>query len=409
MFALLLLISASPAGAAAVEDLAVILPKGVRTVRGYPWQYGAQTQTVSGPREEAPARILRATLDREARQRGFFVELPSYRLEFALESLRDAFGVRDYMGWKAAVLEKNKKPGLVFSLNWTIAPKGEAGRQAFEKMMASGSMWSESLLQWEQLPEGEAEFVESLRTQLSEQYFAITRRRVIEEATSQQLPECLQNAMMPSPRAMAVEYSGHAKDFERQQTRIGFAVVRGVEGELRRLLDVSAELQKPVFAGLTAGGKSPARSEIHAARSRILSELKARFPGLQWRDATVLWPELGPSYPAQTGGLTPEQLGFALKAPLGTVLIPNTLEKSGTPEVWPEVWMVTGEARDAVVTLPLADPSVQAVLQNKLKVRAYVDCATRWFERELGTSVQLASGLKVERGAWTRAIQEVLQ
>lgn len=401
----LMVIFVSGATGAQPEELAVIIGRG--GPKGGPT--GEETRTVIGPREEAPGRVLRAVLEREARQRGFFPEVPSYRVEFALESLREAFGAREFSAWKSAVLEKNKKPGLVFALDWSVSPKSEAGVRAFEKLRASGSSWSESLLQWEQLPDTESEFVASLKDRLNEQYLGVTRRRVIEEATSQQLPACLRNAMIPSPQAMAREYSATAKDFDRQQTRIGFVIVRGPEGELRRLLEASEGIQKTLLAGLGQQAKGPTRSELHALRVRVMAGLRARFSGLEWRDASVLWPELAPSHTADTGGLSREQLGFALKAPLGTVLIPNTLEKVGMPEVWPEVWMITGETREPVVRLPLADEQVQAVLQNRLKVRAYLECATRWFERELGTTVLLASGLRVERRAWTRALQEVLQ
>ncbi len=384
-----------------LRDLALILPKPARTDLGYAWQYPEQKVQVRGTESEAPARIVEAFLDLEASQRGFFVELPDYRLRFAWESLRESFGAASYGEFKRQVLEKTSKPGLIFNLNWEVEPKGAGGREAFLRVRKSGSSWSESLLQWDQLPESWEAFRDSLRAQLDVQYRSVTRKRVLEEAVSQKTPECLQSAMAPRPGRMRYEYQKSLKDFERQQTRMGFVVVRGSESELRRFLDESAVLQKAALAALRPGGRDPMRSEIEASRARIVAELRQKFSSLQWTQASVLWPALGPAYPAQTGGLSQDQLGFALKAPLGQVLLPNTLESS-------EIWMVTGESREAVVTLPFTDAQVQVVLANRLKTTDYTRCVLRWFESELGTHVLPASGLLISPDGWQQALARAL-
>ncbi len=401
MAAPLVALASSSAALEPGRELALLLPKPARTDPGHAWQYLEEKVQVRGLESEAPARIVEAFLDLEAAQRGFFKELPDYRLQFAWESLRESFGAASYGEFRRRVREKTSKPGLIFSLSWQVEPKGEAGREAYLKSLKSGSGWSESLLQWDELPESWEAFRDSLRSQLNTQYRSITRKRVLEEAVSQKIPACLQSAMSPRPARMRYEYEKNPKEFERQQTRIGFAVVRGSETELRRFLDESAVLQKAALAALRPEGRDPVRSEIEASRAILVAELRRKFPWLQWTTSSVLWPALGPSHPAQTGGLSDDQLGFALKAPLGQLLLPNTLESS-------EVWLVTGESREAIVTLPFADSQVQAVLANRIKTQEYLRCVVRWFESELGTHVMPAAGLSISTEAWEKALTGAL-
>jgi len=340
----------------------------------------------------------------EAEQRGFFTAVPEYRVTFAWESLRESFGALDFESWRKEVALKTGKNGLIFSLNWTIPPKSATGLSAFKQVQQSKSRWSESLLQWEAVPENWPEFQDSLRKKLQEQYQSVTRRRVVEEATSQAVPECLANAMQPIPRLLAGDYARNLKDFERQQTRIGFAVLRGPESDLRRFLEFSAGLQASKLSLLN--GDKPTRAALDALRSDLLvqlkSEIKNNFQLLSWSDSTLLWPALGAAFPAETAGLSQDQLGYALKAPLGSTLLPNTLEAG-------EIWMVTGERRGAVVKLPFSDPQVQAVLANRFKTQNYIRCAARWFGREIGKWVHLASGVTVSGSQWEKSLAEVLQ
>jgi len=112
-----------------IRPLAVILAKPARTFPDSPWQHESPPARIIGTEQSAPLEILRAAIDLESSQRGFFLSVPEYRVRFAYESIREAFasaGVTpgDYKQLYEAILKRNQKPELVFEFNWRVAPRG---------------------------------------------------------------------------------------------------------------------------------------------------------------------------------------------------------------------------------------------------------------------------------------------
>jgi hypothetical protein len=390
-----------------VRPLAVIWPKPARTFAGSPWQHESPPARVIGMEQSAPLEILRAAIDLESNQRGFFLSVPEYRVRFAYETIREAFssaGVTpaDYKQLYEAILKRNQKPELVFELDWRVSPRGEIGQGAHRLVSASGSHWDPSILQWIPVPENQEQFMSALRDQLNALYRSNTRRRTLEEVLSQQLPFCLQGAMLTSPAEIRLEYQKARDSFRTQQTLIRFEIIRGSEGRMRSLIQEMDRLQKMPWERFVARNPKPTRAQISRMRRELIATIQKSFSEEQWESRHLHWPIRDQTRERDLGGLSSEQQAFALRAPLGQVLLPNTLELLSGGKA--EVWIVSDEVRGETFQHPVTDPEVVAILKNRLQTRDYISCAKRWFSRFRRERIALEQGVQVSDSHWDLAV-----
>ncbi|NDD92371.1 hypothetical protein EBZ37_09830 [bacterium] len=338
-----------------------------------PYTFEASERVVVGQTPNRVDRFFSASLELEAEQRGYFVRVPDYRVQFALETIRARFAPRgDYEALRLAISSRTQQPGLLFELNWKAPlPFDAVQAESLNRQIAiSPSKWTPSLLSWIELP----------KTQLNDQYLSNTRIRVLQEILAQETPNCFRGVSSPSIRELTEEFEATREKWILQRTGIDFVTVRFPSKDLASQFISQALLaQQTELDQFNAASQTAKRSEWNRFRAELIKKLQATSPKAKWTQKRILWPLKNPN---DLQGLDPRQLDYALKAPLGSVLLPAVLEGN-------EIWIVAGESREPPEQLSLENSDVYAAVRRTVQNRLLASCAKNWFAEFIKSRISL--------------------
>lgn len=303
---------------------------------------------------------LSAFLDTIAESRGYFAEVPDYRLNYAVETLFEKLlpsPVAPELRYEA--LKKRIGTGaFVYLLTWDPpeAP-GLPSEGHWRKVVDSKVEWPSVELRWpEGLPGEYREFRRKIREELDRIYRAQTRAKIFYSLAVEYFPSQARTPDQVSPREMAGYYLSNAEDFREKPTRFELMELRfPSEHERSSFLEEATRIQRLCTEKPHRSPSDLSRSRKDCAR-RIEAAAIAKHPDLFHRNYQLEHPFKNPA------DTPPHVLRFALDAKLGSIYIPSVNYQVSATEHG-TLFMVTEETEGSR-QVPFSDPDVQRRLRS---------------------------------------------